>query len=148
MRNQSALPQDLAVGVPARPPLALVTAADSQSRRLLAQVIRAIGFNPVSVRDGNEALERIGDYLMSSSPRRFALVLVDLRRRERNGLDLFFHLRHGEWRPPVILVVPRGHATLRAEADAHGALAVLEWPFEVTELQRVAEHARRSDPRR
>src|SRR5438552_6266803 len=119
MRNQSALPEDL-VPTGAGAPLALVAAADPDARRHLAELLRASGFDVVKVRDGNEALERIGDYLMGSSPRRFDLVLVDLRRRERNGLDLFFHLRHGDWRPPVILVVPGGSVTLRAEAESHG----------------------------
>src|SRR4051812_31779293 len=89
-------------------PLVLVATADSELRVQLAQRLEQAGFDPVKVRDSHEALDRIGDYLMSSPPRYFGLVIVDLRMRGRKGLDLFLRLRHGDWKPPVLLIVPDG----------------------------------------
>jgi DNA-binding response OmpR family regulator len=140
MRNEPLLPL-LADDERADPARALVASGQGDMRALLAHLLGAGGFDVVKVRDGNEALERIADHLMASPPRRFDLVVVDLRVRQRSGLNLFLRLRHGDWRPPVIVIVPADDAGLRAETLQHGAFAVLEWPFAVDELHAAARAA-------
>jgi len=141
MRNESALP--IPSPLEATAPLAIVAATEGERRMHLALLLQLGGFDVVKVRDATEALDRIGDYLMGSAPRYFDLVVVDMSRRERSGLDLFLRLRHGRWRPPVVLIVPGGNEALRAEAEGHGAFAVLEWPLSAETLQRTAVAARR-----
>jgi DNA-binding response OmpR family regulator len=119
-------------------PLVLVATADSELRAQLAQRLKIAGFDPVKVRDAHEALDRIGDYLMGNPPRYFGLVIVDLRLRGRKGLDLFLRLRHGDWKPPVILIIPDGDAALTAEAERLEPAAVLTWPFSLEILQLAA----------
>jgi len=119
-------------------PLVLIATADSELRAQLAQRLKLGGFDPVKVRDSHEALDRIGDYLMSNPPRYFGLVIVDLRLRGRKGLDLFLRLRHGDWKPPVILIIPDGDATLSAEAQRLQPAATLTWPFSLELLQTAA----------
>ncbi len=120
-------------------PLVLVATADPDLRVQLAQRLKASGFDPVKVRDSHEALDRIGDYLMGNPPRYFGLVIVDLRLRGRKGLDLFLRLRHGDWKPPVILIIPEGDATLAAEAERLEPAAVLGWPCSLELVQLAAK---------
>ena len=143
MRNELSLPT-LAEQEGVDRARALVASGQGEMRALLAHLLGASGFDVVKVRDGNEALERIGDNLMASPPRRFDLVIVDLRVRQKSGLNLFLRLRHGDWRPPVILVLPSDDGGLRAEVAQHGAFALLEWPFGVEQLHAVAAAARQS----
>jgi len=124
-------------------PLVLIATADSDLRSQLAQRLRSSGFDTVKVRDSHEALDRIGDYLMASPPRYFGLVIVDLRLRGRKGLDLFLRLRHGDWKPPVILIIPEDDAALSAEADRVKPAAVLTWPFTLELLQSAAQQVAR-----
>jgi DNA-binding response OmpR family regulator len=123
-------------------PFALVASAARAQRMLLTQLLRRCGFEVAKVRDENEALDRIGDFLISRPPRYFDLVVVDLRVRQRSGLSLFLRLRHGDWRPPVIVIVAGDDQALREEAHQHGALAVLEWPFEFARFERAVLAAR------
>jgi DNA-binding response OmpR family regulator len=119
-------------------PLVLIATADPDLRAQLAQRLKLGGFDPVKVRDSHEALDRIGDYLMSNPPRYFGLVIVDLRLRGRKGLDLFLRLRHGDWKPPVILIVPDGDEALSAEAAKLQPAATLTWPFSLELVQLAA----------
>jgi DNA-binding response OmpR family regulator len=120
-------------------PLVLVATADPDLRVQLAQQLRTGGFDPVKVRDSHEALDRIGDYLMGNPPRYFGLVIVDLRLRGRKGLDLFLRLRHGDWKPPVILIIPDGDAALAVEAERLEPAAVLVWPCSLELVQLAAK---------
>jgi len=92
--------------------------------------------------DGSDVLDRIGDLLMSVPPRRFDLVIVDLRTRPRHELDVFLRLRRSDWRPPIVVIVPAGDAELREEAERCEVFATLEWPFAAEALERLVAAAR------
>jgi len=141
MHNEPALPlvAEDETGASAR---VLIASEQGDMRALLAHLLTAAGFEVSKVRDGDEALERIGDQLSQSPPRRFDLVVVDVRQREAPGLDLFLRLGHGSWRPPVVLIVPSDDTMLRARMADLGAAALLEWPFAVDELHAATAMAR------
>jgi DNA-binding NtrC family response regulator len=106
---------------------ALVVAPGREQRTDLSRLLRRCGFDVATVSDQSEALDRIGDFLLGG--RHFELVVVDVRVHQRSGLSVLLGLRHGSWRPPVILVVAAGDRALGKDTEHHGAFAVLEWPF-------------------
>jgi DNA-binding response OmpR family regulator len=113
-----------------------------EQRELLSRWLRRYRFDVATVRDESEALDRIGDFLLGARSRRFELVVVDVRVRQRGGLGLFLGLRRGDWRPPVILIVASGDEALRAETASFGAATVLEWPVALDTFARAVQAIR------
>jgi CheY-like chemotaxis protein len=114
----------------------LVVDDDQESRDLLCEVLQASGYAPLAVADGlaaREVLSHDGDY---------RIVIADLQMPRESGLELLRKLRQENSRYEIILMSSFMSSAEKKTARALGAHALLEKPFQLTELlQTVAELA-------
>jgi CheY-like chemotaxis protein len=114
----------------------LVVDDDQESCNLLCEVLEANGYAPRAVADGlaaREVLSRDLDY---------RIVIADLQMPQETGLELLRKLREQDSRHEIILMSSFMSGAEITAAKALGAHALLEKPFQLTELlQTVAELA-------
>ena len=114
----------------------LVVDDDQESRDLLCEVLEANGYAPHAVADGiaaREVLRRDPDY---------RIVVADLQMPQESGLELLRKLRQENSKHEVILMSSFMSAAEVKAAKALGVHALLDKPFQLTELlQTVAELA-------
>jgi CheY-like chemotaxis protein len=114
----------------------LIVDDDPDLRQLIALHLNARGYPTIEASNGREALEIIHDHLD------LALVLLDLRMPEVNGLDVLEQMRRGPAHdvPTVVLTGDRDAAR---EALAAGARGFLLKPIEAKPLlEQVRTHSR------
>ncbi len=114
----------------------LVVDDDQESRDLLCEVLEANGYAPCAVADGlaaHEVLRRDAGY---------RIVIADLQMPQQSGLELLRKLREENSKREIILMSSFMSGAEKKAAKALGAHALLDKPFQFTELlQRVAELA-------
>jgi CheY-like chemotaxis protein len=114
----------------------LVVDDDQESRNLLCEVLEASGYAPHAVANGlaaREVLSRDGEY---------RIVIADLQMPQESGLELLRKLRQQNSKYGIILMSSFMSGGEKKAARALGAHALLEKPFQLTELlQTVAELA-------
>jgi DNA-binding response OmpR family regulator len=69
-----------------------------------------------------------------SRPNDFDLIISDIRMPGVNGLSVLEGLREFKGVPPIILITAFGDEQTHADAERLGAAAVINKPFEITEL--------------
>jgi CheY-like chemotaxis protein len=114
----------------------LIVDDDQESRDLLCEVLEANGYAPQAVANGlaaREVLSRDGEY---------RIVIADLQMPEESGLELLRKLRQENSKHEIILMSSFMSSAEKKAAKALGAHALLDKPFQLTELlQTVAELA-------
>jgi len=105
----------------------LIVEDDQEMRSLLCDELWDLGWRIVEARDGDEALERIGD----SMPH---LILSDLR-MPAGGLDYVARLRTLAPTVPIVLMTAFGDAQTREEAYRCGVAAFLDKPVRMADLK-------------
>jgi DNA-binding response OmpR family regulator len=113
----------------------LVAEDDSELRALLTALLRRDGFDVVDAPDGTavRALARAVAEGRAVTP---DLVVMDVRMPGGSGIELLGELRRAGWRAPIVLMTAFGDANLHRDANAAGASAVLDKPFDLDELRR------------
>ena len=113
----------------------LVADDDAPIRSLIEYHVRQAGFETVSARDGNEAIEMASDDL--------ALALVDLRMPGADGMAVLTWFQERFPDMPVVMV--SAHAEIRDALAAvrAGAFEYVRKPFEIDELLAVVTAAER-----
>ena len=112
----------------------LVVDDDQESRDLLCEVLEANGYAPHAVADGLAAREVL------SRDSEFRIVIADLQMPQESGLELLRKLREQNSKHEIILMSSFMSGAERKAAKALGAHALLDKPFQLTELlQAVAE---------
>ncbi len=104
----------------------LIVDDDTELCDLVAEYLRAEGFETESVHDGNKGLER-------ALSGKFVLVVLDLMLPGMSGLDLLRRLR-GQSQLPVIILTARGEDVDRIVGLEIGADDYLPKPFNPREL--------------
>ena len=87
------------------------------------------GHDVVEAETASEALESIG-----TDPDRFGVVILDYRLPDRQDLSLLADVRRRLPRATVVMMTAFGDADMRAGALALGARAVIDKPFQVSQL--------------
>ena len=87
------------------------------------------GHDVVEAQSAFEALESIG-----ADQDRFGVVILDYRLPDRQDLSLLADVRRRLPRATVVMMTAFGDADMRAEALALGARAVVDKPFQVSQL--------------
>jgi DNA-binding response OmpR family regulator len=117
----------------------LLAEDDDDMRNLLAGALRAEGFQVFEVSDGDELIERITcDLLLGEGSCSVDLIITDVRMPGANGLTVLEGLRRVDGWTPVIIITAFGDDMIHAEAHRLGAVAVLDKPFDIGHLRRLA----------
>jgi CheY-like chemotaxis protein len=112
----------------------LVVDDDQESRNLLCEVLEANGYAPHAVANGLAAREVL------SRDVEYRIVIADLQMPQESGLELLRKLRLQNSKHEVILMSSFMSGAEKKAAKALGAHALLEKPFQITELlQKVAD---------
>jgi FixJ family two-component response regulator len=102
-------------------PLVVVVEDDAGSRRSLARVLRAGGFEPATYASAEEFLAAPPAHLPVG-------MLLDVRLPALSGLDLQKQLRREGSTIPIIIMTALEDAASREEAERYGCLAYLNKP--------------------
>jgi len=113
---------------------------DYEMRRLVAAALRETGDHVVEARDGLDLLDIIRAwYYPGTRAHPIDVIVSDVRMPGLTGLDIVEMLQDRSLRIPVVLTTAFGSAVLRAEATRRGVAAVLDKPFEMSELRAVVD---------
>jgi DNA-binding response OmpR family regulator len=125
----------------ARPRL-LLAEDDREMRQLLASTLRRDGYEVIEVADGFQLFEWIGRaWLGDEELSAVALVVTDIRMPGFSGLDVLAELRQAGFETPVILITAFGDHETHALGLKLGAAAVLDKPFDLSDLRRCVHEA-------
>lgn len=117
----------------------LLAEDDADFRALLAQTFRARGYDVTECADGPGLVSKLGTYLLFGPPAEFDLVISDICMPGATALEILEAMRECEGLPPVVLITAFPSDDTRQIARRLGVAAILEKPFEVEELLKLAE---------
>ena len=106
----------------------LVVDDDQESRELLCEVLEANGYAPHAVADGIAAREVLSRDL------EYRIVIADLQMPRESGLELLRTLRQENSKHEIIMMSSFMSGAEKKAAKALGAHALLDKPFQLTEL--------------
>jgi two-component system cell cycle sensor histidine kinase/response regulator CckA len=118
-----------------------VLVADDEElvRAMAARMLTRLGFTPVLVRDGAEALEALLGHRGE-----FAVALLDVVMPGLTGEEVLASLKRHEDETPVVVVTAFGSPELRRRTASLGAAAFLPKPFDLEELRTAVQAATRA----
>ena len=108
----------------------LVVDDEPVMRTYLERAIQRLGYEVVLARDAEEALARF-------APRRFAMVLSDLRMPGSSGFELLDQLTAADPVTPVVIMTAFGSIDLAVEAVHRGATDFITKPVDLKHLELV-----------
>ena len=118
----------------------LVVDDDQESRDLLCEVLEANGYAPLAVADGLAAREVLaGDV-------DYRIIIADLHMPHESGLELVHKLRQQNSKHEIILMSSFMSGSEKRAAKALGAHALLDKPFQLTELLQVVAELAAQNP--
>lgn len=128
-------------GEPKAPVRIFLAEDDDAMRFLVFEVLSAWGYEVTRIPDGRI----LRAYMKSAEAGRRPmpdLVISDVRMPGGSGLEVLEETRAVDWATPVILITAFPDSATLAEARRLGAVAVLDKPFDLTDLlELVAIHA-------
>jgi CheY-like chemotaxis protein len=113
----------------------LLAEDDEDLRRLIAAVLRRVGYDVAEARDGIEVVDRIASTIQRARRHPFRAIVSDMNMPGLTGLDLLAALRRSRLDTPVILITAFSDVQSRAKASELGAFAYLEKPLNVAQLR-------------
>jgi signal transduction histidine kinase len=119
--------------VSADAPRILVVDDDPDIRQLLQDRLRAKGYRVQSAVDGVRALEAV-------QAETFEGMILDIGIPSMDGLLVLQQIRKWDQQIPIVMVTASGSKELAVRAIGMGAQAYMLKPFDVDELQRVADY--------
>jgi len=117
----------------AEAPHILVVDDDPDIRQLLQDRLRAKGYRIQSAVDGVRALEAL-------RAETFDGMILDIGIPSMDGMDVLRQIRVWDQQIPIVMVTASGAKELAVRAIGMGAQAYMLKPFDVDELQRVADY--------
>ena len=120
-------------GASAEAPRILVVEDDQDIRQLLQDRLRAMGYRIQLAVDGVQAVE-----VMRGE--RFEGMILDMGIPSIDGMDVLRHIRRWDQQIPIVMVTASGSKESAVRAIGMGAQAYMLKPFDVNELQRVADY--------
>lgn len=114
----------------------LIVDDDKALLGVLRSVLEAEGHGVEAVPSAYEALPRL-------EQRRYDLVLVDLKMRRMNGMELLEHERLRERGTRMVIMTAYPTVESAVQAMRQGAFDYLVKPFKLTELRAIVERAAR-----
>jgi signal transduction histidine kinase len=114
-------------------PRILIVDYDPDIRQLLQDCLRATGYRVQSAVDGVRALEAV-------QSETFEGMILDIDIPSMDGMDVLRQIRRWDQQIPIVMVTASGSKELAVRAIGMGAQAYMLKPFDVDELQRVADY--------
>ncbi len=127
-------------GIPFAMNKILVVDDDQESRDLLCEVLEANGYSVCTVADGRAAREVL------SQDGEYRIVIADLQMPNESGLELLRKLRQQNSKHDIILMSSFISGPERKAAQALGAHALLDKPFQLSELIKTVQELSAQDP--
>lgn len=106
----------------------MVVDDDQESRDLICEVLEANGYTALAVADGLAARETL-----NRDPE-YRIVIADLQMPLESGLELLRKLRQQKSQHEIILMSSFMSSAEKTAAKALGVHALLDKPFQITEL--------------
>ncbi len=106
----------------------LIVDSDADNLLLTKQIVKLLGFSPITAKDGESALEMIEQY----QP---ALVLLEVMLPEIDGINVAKHLRENKNLVPVIALTSLPSDMFRDQALMAGCNGYIEKPFQIEYLE-------------
>jgi len=119
----------------------LVAEDDTEMRRLLVAVLARDGYRVSEATDAIELLTLMTGWESGAEPLPHVIV-TDERLPGGSGLALLEAVRGRHLPIDVVLITAFGDEALHARARRHGALAVLDKPFDLDDLRTLLAQAR------
>ena len=117
----------------AEAPRILVVDDDPDIRQLFQDCLQAKGYRVQSAVDGVRALEAVRSET-------FEGMILDIGVPSMDGMDVLRKIRRWDQQIPIVMVTASGSKELAVRAIGMGAQAYVLKPFDVDELQRVADY--------
>ncbi len=118
---------------PVAAPRILVVEDDPDIRQLVQDCLQVRGYRVQSAVDGVRALEAV-----RAEP--FEGMILDIGIPSMGGMDVLRQIRRWDQQIPIVMVTASGSKELAVRAIGMGAQAYVLKPFDVDELQRVADY--------
>jgi DNA-binding response OmpR family regulator len=116
-----------------KPPRIVVAEDDEDLRSLLAEDLRAEGYEVLEAADGGRVLEQV-TAARANPDANINLVISDIRMPVFSGLEVVERLRTALWTGPVILTTAFGDDETRARAARLGAI-LFDKPFTLQDMR-------------
>jgi len=122
------------VGTSKTVPKILLAEDDYEMRRMLAFRLRKEKYEVIECRDGYQLLDHMGNPVFEGQPDDFDLIISDIRMPGITGLEVLEGIYQSEWFTPMILITAFGDTEVHAKAEALGAAAFFDKPFDIEKL--------------
>ena len=103
-------------------------------RKVLAATLRREGYEVLTAKDGQEAVELLGSGKVQ-------VVVTDLKMPNVDGIELLRHVQRNHPQVPVIIITAHGSIDNAVEALKNGALDYITKPFDKAELINIISKA-------
>lgn len=124
----------LSADIARTPAHVLLAEDDDDMRGLLANALVQEGYLVTECTNGIQLLDHLSGLLDPRPPKRFDVIVSDIRMPGLTGLEILEGLQGAGDLPPTILITAFGDETTHTEAQLAGALVTLDKPFEIEDL--------------
>jgi DNA-binding NtrC family response regulator len=107
----------------------------------ISETLKRRGYHVVEAADAAAARRAVAD-----SPSPFAAVVLDYRLPDSNDLSLLAHIRNATPDSPVVLITAFGTREVLEGARQLGVYAVMDKPFDISDLESTVARACASGP--
>ncbi len=115
-------------------PKILLAEDDYEMRRMLAFRLRKAKYEVIECRDGYQLLDHMGNPVFEGQPDDFDIIISDIKMPGITGLEVLEGIYQSEWFTPMILITAFGDKETHAKAEALGAAAFFDKPFDIEKL--------------
>jgi nitrogen regulation protein NR(I) len=119
----------------------LIADDEASLRKVLSSALKREGFETVSVKSGDEALEVLEASVQPDTGEPFSLVISDVRMPGLDGMTLLSRIKRRFKDLPVVMLTAHGTVDLAVQALKQGAFDFITKPYERDELVAVVKKA-------
>ncbi len=119
----------------------LIADDEASLRKVLSSALKREGFETVSVKSGDEALEVLEASVQPETGEPFSLVISDVRMPGMDGMTLLGRIKRRFKDLPVVMLTAHGTVDLAVQALKQGAFDFITKPYERDELLAIVKKA-------
>ncbi len=119
----------------------LIADDEASLRKVLSSALKREGFETVSVKSGDEALEVLEASVQPDTGEPFSLVISDVRMPGMDGMTLLGRIKRRFKDLPVVMLTAHGTVDLAVQALKQGAFDFITKPYERDELLAIVKKA-------